>query len=68
MPYTDDDLVRPPRLWPRLVGAFVIFAIIVSIVGSIIGSVLSLLFTVAVIVIAAFLLWRLIAGSGRRTG
>lgn len=66
MPYTDEDLERPPRLWPRLVGAFVIFAIIASIVGSIIGSILSLLFTVAIIVIAAFLLWRLIAGSGRR--
>jgi Flp pilus assembly protein TadB len=62
---TDDDLVRPPSPWPRLLAVVVVVALVAWVIVSIISSLLHALFVVAVIALLGCLVWRLVAGSRR---
>lgn len=60
---TDDDLVRPPSLWPKLLAVVVVIALVGSVVVSIINSLLHAVFVVGVVALLGYGLWRLIGGS-----
>jgi hypothetical protein len=64
---TDDDLVRPPSLWPKLLAVVVVIVLVGSVIVSIIDSLLHVVFVVAVVALLGYVVWRLIAGSGSRS-
>lgn len=63
---TDDDLVRPPSLWPKLLAVVVVIALVGSVIVNIIDSLLHVVFVVAVVALLGYGVWRLIGGSNSR--
>ncbi|MFT3851640.1 MAG: hypothetical protein QM733_02700 [Ilumatobacteraceae bacterium] len=61
----DDDLERPPSLWPWIVGGIVALFVIGSIVGSIVHVLFEVLLFAAVIALIVWGVMRLVGGSRR---
>jgi hypothetical protein len=62
----DQDLERPPSLWPWLIGGVIALFVIGAVIGSIVHAVFQLLLFAAVIALIVWGVTRLLGGGRRR--
>ena len=62
----DDDLERPPSLWPWIIGGIIALFVVGAVIGSIVHAVFELLLFAAIIGLIIWGVMRLIGGGKRR--
>ena len=61
----DDELERPPSLWPWVIGGIIALFVIGAVIGSIVHAVFEILLFAAVIALIVWCVMRLVSGSRR---
>jgi predicted lipid-binding transport protein (Tim44 family) len=61
----NDELERPPSLWPWIIGGLLLLFVIGAVIGSIVRAVSELLIIVAVIALIVWAVMRLVGGNKR---
>jgi hypothetical protein len=62
----EQDLERPPSLWPWLIGGVIVLFVIGAVIGSIVHAVFQLLLFAAIIALIVWGVTRLFGGARRR--
>lgn len=65
MPASPTD-ESPPRILPTLVLGGVALLVLITVVGWVIGAILSILRLILLVVVAAAVIWAIVAGRGDR--
>ena len=61
----DDELERPPSLWPWVIGGIIALFVIGAVIGSIVHAVFEIVLFAAVIALIVWCVMRLVSGSRR---
>jgi hypothetical protein len=61
----DDELERPPSLWPWIIGGIIALFVIGAVIGSIVHAVFEIVLFAAVIALIVWCVMRLVSGSRR---
>ena len=61
----DDELERPPSLWPWVIGGIIALFVIGAVIGSIVHAVFEILLFAVVIALIVWCVMRLVGGSRR---
>jgi len=61
----DDELERPPSLWPWIIGGIIALFVIGAVIGSIFHAVFEIVLFAAVIALIVWCVMRLVSGSRR---
>ena len=61
----DDELERPPSLWPWVIGGIIALFVIGAVIGSIVHAVFEILLFAVVIALIVWCVMRLVSGSRR---
>ena len=61
----DDELERPPSLWPWVIGGIIALFVIGAVIGSIVHALFEILLFAAVIALIVWCVMRLVSGSRR---
>ena len=61
----DDELERPPSLWPWIIGGIIALFVIGAVIGSIVHVLFEVVLYGAVLALIAWVVWRIVGGRRR---
>ena len=61
----DDELERPPSLWPWVIGGIIALFVIGAVIGSIVHAVFEILLFAVIVALIVWGVMRLVSGSRR---